>query len=182
MIRHENDLTNHRTMWLLIVQGLLANAYVAARGGGGRPVILMLSLVGILVTLSAFVMLYKSYQARGYLHFLGQEAKQGRLQEEYLPLDGWPKKRIKGWWRGVWVCRWFGKISDALEPWLFLPGLIMSMWLFILLEPWFLLHKAIVLALAAILVTLILSLFCILWVWSHGKEDERRVEESARAS
>ena len=33
MIRHENDLTNHRTMWLLIVQGLLANAYVAARGG-----------------------------------------------------------------------------------------------------------------------------------------------------
>jgi len=63
MIRHENDLTNHRTMWLLIVQGLLANAYVAARGGGGTPVILMLSLVEILVTLSAFVMLYKSYQA-----------------------------------------------------------------------------------------------------------------------
>ena len=182
MIRHENDLTNHRTMWLLIVQGLLANAYVAATGGGGRPVILMLSLVGILVTLSTFVMLYKSYQARGYLHFLGQQAKQGRLEEEYLPLEGWPKKRIKGWWREVWVCRWFGKISDALEPWLFLPGLIMSMWLFILLEPWFLLHKAIVLALAAILVTLILSLFCILWVWSHGKDNEGRAEESARAS
>ena len=182
MIRHENDLTNHRTMWLLIVQGLLANAYVAARGGEGRPVILMLSLVGILVTLSAFVMLYKSYQARGYLHFLGQEAKQGKLEEEYLPLDGWPKKRIKGWWREVWVCPWFGKISDALEPWLFLPGLIMSMWLFILLEPWILLHKAIVLALAAILVTLMLSSFCILWVWFHGKDDEGRVEEPARAS
>jgi hypothetical protein len=73
MIRHENDLTNHRTMWLLVVQGLLANAYVAARGGGGRPVILMLSLVGILVALSSFVMLYKSYQARGYLHFLGRK-------------------------------------------------------------------------------------------------------------
>jgi hypothetical protein len=73
MIRHENDLTNHRTMWLLIVQGLLANAYVAARGGLGRPVILMLSLVGIFVNLSAFVMLYKSYQARGYLHFLGRK-------------------------------------------------------------------------------------------------------------
>src|SRR6478672_10466148 len=82
MIRHENDLTNHRTMWLLIVQGLLANAYVAARGGA-TPVVLMLSLVGILVSLSAFVMLYKSYQARGYLHFLGQEAKQGRVEEEY---------------------------------------------------------------------------------------------------
>ena len=182
MIRHENDLTNHRTMWLLIVQGLLANAYVAARGGGGRPVILMLSLVGILVTLSAFVMLYKSYQARGYLHFLGQEAKQGRLQEEYLPLDGWPKKRIKGWWRDVWVCPWLAQISDALEPWLFLPTLLMSMWLFILLEPWIMLHKAIVLGLAAILVTLMLSSFCILWVWFHGKDDERRAEEPARAS
>ncbi len=30
MIRHENDLTNHRTMWLLIVQGLIANACVTA--------------------------------------------------------------------------------------------------------------------------------------------------------
>ena len=32
MIRHENDLTNHRIMWLLIVQGLIANAAVTARG------------------------------------------------------------------------------------------------------------------------------------------------------
>jgi hypothetical protein len=180
MIRHENDLTNHRTMWLLIVQGLLANAYVAARGGD-TALVLMLSLVGILVTLSAFVMLYKSYQARGYLHFLGQEAKQGRLQEEYLPLDGWPKKRIKDWWRDVWVCPWLAQASDALEPWLFLPGLIMSVWLFILLEPWIMLHKAIVLGLAAILVALMLSSFCILWVWFHGK-DEGRAEEPARAS
>ena len=28
MIRHENDVTNHRIMWLLIGQGLIANAYV----------------------------------------------------------------------------------------------------------------------------------------------------------
>jgi hypothetical protein len=69
-----------------------------------------LSLVGILVTLSAFVMLYKSYQARGYLHFLGQEAKQGRLEEEYLPLDGWPKKRIKGWWSESGSVHGLGKL------------------------------------------------------------------------
>jgi hypothetical protein len=142
----------------------------------------MLSLVGILVTLSAFVMLYKSYQARGYLHFLGQQAKQGRLQEEYLPLDGWPNKRIKEWWRDVWVCPWLAQIGDALEPWLFLPTLLMSVWLFILLEPWIMLHKAIVLGVAAILVTLMLSSFCILWVWFHGKDDEGRVEEPVRAS
>src|SRR5438045_4503552 len=27
MIRHENEVTNHRIMWLLVVQGLIANAY-----------------------------------------------------------------------------------------------------------------------------------------------------------
>ena len=31
LIRHENDVTNHRIMWLLIVQGLLLNAYVGVR-------------------------------------------------------------------------------------------------------------------------------------------------------
>ena len=83
---------------------------------------------------------------------------------------------------GVWICPWFGKISDALEPWLFLPGLIMSVWLFILLEPWILLHKAIVLAIAAILVTLSLPLFCVLWVWFHGKDNESGAERSPQAS
>jgi hypothetical protein len=73
------------------------------------------------------------------------------------------------------VCPWLAKISDALEPWLFLPSLLMSLWLFVLLEPWFLLHKAIVLGLAAILVALILSSFCILWVWIQGRDEGRVV-------
>jgi len=93
MIRHENDVTNHRIMWLLIVQGLLFNAYFSAAQGA---LIVAVPLMGTLVALSAFVMLYKSYHARGYLLFLGNEAKQGRLQEEYLSLVGWPKKRISG--------------------------------------------------------------------------------------
>jgi hypothetical protein len=182
MLRHEDDLTNHRIMWLLVVQGLLVNAYVAARGGGGRPVILVLSLVGILITLSCFVMLYRSYQALGYLHFLAQQAKQGRLAEEYLPLDGWPKNRVKDWWREVWICPWIGKISHTTEPWLFLPTILMSMWFFVLLEQQTSLHKAIVLGLAVVLVLLMLSLFCILWVWLHRTDNERRAEEPGRAS
>jgi hypothetical protein len=28
LIRHQNDVTNHRIMWFLVVQGLLINAYV----------------------------------------------------------------------------------------------------------------------------------------------------------
>ncbi|MCK7481118.1 MAG: hypothetical protein M0C28_30890 [Candidatus Moduliflexus flocculans] len=38
-------------------------------------------------------MLYKSYRARGYLLFLGQQAKQGTLPEQHLPLMGWPEKK-----------------------------------------------------------------------------------------
>src|SRR5438046_2690659 len=88
MIRHENDVTNHRIMWLLIVQGLIANAAVSA-GRESVETRSMMAGVGILVTLSAFVILYKSYQARGYLQFLGTAAKQGTLRAENLPLFGW---------------------------------------------------------------------------------------------
>jgi hypothetical protein len=129
LIRHENDVTNHRIMWLLVVQGLLVNAYVGVRedleAANG------ITVAGILVTLSAFVMLYKSYQARGYLHFLGTEAKRGKLQEQYLRLDGWPKKRIKHWRRNVWICPWLERVADLLEPYLSLPILIVSAWTFL---------------------------------------------------
>ena len=88
MIRHEDELTNHRIMWLLIGQGFIANAYVF-EGQERASADFMLPLVGILVTLSAFLMLYKSYQARGYLQFLGIQSKQGALQEDSCPLwDG----------------------------------------------------------------------------------------------
>ena len=56
MIRHENDVTNHRIMWLLIGQGLIANAYVGA-GSMREEMVTVLAPVGILVTLSAFVIL-----------------------------------------------------------------------------------------------------------------------------
>jgi hypothetical protein len=179
MIRHENDVTNHRIMWLLIGQGLLANAYVIA-GRGSATADSMLALVGILVTLSAFVMLYKSYQARGYLEFLGRQAKQGTLQEEHLPLVGWPRKRIKGWWRDVWVCPWISQAGDMLEPWLFLPSLLTFMWLFVLLRRTGL-APAIIVILTTILTAVIISVCFIVLVWSEGKEEER-TEERAQAS
>jgi hypothetical protein len=181
MIRHENDVTNHRIMWLLIGQGFIANAFVKAEGSG-QSTDLMLSLVGILVTLSAFVMLYKSYQARGYLQFLGRQAKQGRLPEQHLPLMGWPGKRINGWWRDVWVCRWIGKTGDVLEPWLFLPCLFMFMWVTALLQKWTMLGPALNLILDAILTAAIFSVYCIVLVWAQGKDEvpaEDMVEERA---
>jgi hypothetical protein len=54
MIRHENDVTNHRIMWWLIVQGLIANAAVSAGRQTGEIVTAM-PAIGILVALSAFV-------------------------------------------------------------------------------------------------------------------------------
>ncbi|HAM52368.1 MAG TPA: hypothetical protein DCP92_17355 [Nitrospiraceae bacterium] len=54
-----------------------------------------MALVEILITLSAFVMLYESCQARGYLHFLGTEAKRGTLKEEYCDSIGGQKRESR---------------------------------------------------------------------------------------
>jgi uncharacterized membrane protein len=171
MIRHENDVTNHRIMWLLIGEGFIANAYVAAKVASVSTFSL-LSVVGTLIALSAFAMLYRSYQARGYLQFLGGQAKQGMLQEEHLPLVGWPGKRIKGWWRDSWICPWFRKIRDLFEPWLLLPYIFTSMWVLVMLRAPSSRNPAVVLILGMILSAIILSAFCVVLVWSQSKEDE----------
>ena len=168
MIRHENDVTNHRIMWLLIVQGLIANAYITA-GQTRSEVVTTLGSFGILVTLSAFIILYKSYQARAYLDFLGAAAKRGTLSEEKLPLFGWPAKRIKGWRKNIWVCPWLGRAGDLLEPYFFLPGLLMLAWLFLLLRHWLALGTGPLLALGLVLVVAMLSAFCFLWVRAQEK-------------
>ena len=170
MIKHENDLTNHRIMWLLIGQGFFANAYASSKGGNEAPGFLF-PLVGILVTLSAFLMLYRSYRARTYLQFLGQQAKLGMLKEEYLPLVGWPDKRIKRWWKGVCVCPWFRKASDLLEPWLFLPSIFLYMWVITLLQQWTGLDALSKLLLASLLTAVFIAAFCIVVVWSQRKDE-----------
>jgi hypothetical protein len=175
LIRHENDVTNHRIMWLLIGQGLIANAYVGA-GSERVATVSILAPVGILVALSTFIILYKSYQARGYLEFLGREAKRGTLPEEYLPLAGWPTKRINGWRSKTWLCPWIGRTSDLLEPYFFLPALLVLAWLFLLLAHRFHLGTAPLLILSAILTVLTLSLICVVWVWRQIKEEQERQE------
>jgi hypothetical protein len=150
MIRHENDVTNHRIMWMLIGQGFIANAFVSARTQGALNDAILL-LAGILVALSAFLMLYKSYHARGYLEFLGQQAKRGGLPEADLPLTGWPRRRTKDWWRGVWARAWLGQPSDLLEPWVFLPWLFVFMWMTVLLKSKLVAGTGVALGLGALL-------------------------------
>jgi hypothetical protein len=170
MIRHENDVSNHRIMWLLIVQGLIANAAVSAGRESGE-VASALGAVGILVTLSAFVILYKSYQARGYLQFLGNEAKHGTLRDEDLPLFGWPSRRIKGWWKTVWPCPWLGHFSELLEPFFFLPTLLITAWLFVLSRQWLALNAGVLAILCAILAVVLMAVLCVVWVWWQQKDE-----------
>jgi len=171
MIRHENDVTNHRIMWLLIGQGLIANAFVSA-GSQKANIASTLAVVGILVTLSTFVILYKSYQARGYLEFLGDEAKRGVLREEDLPLFGWPSKRIKGWRKTHWVCPWLRQAGDLLEPYLFLPGLLILAWLFVLMQYHLSLERGITLVLAILLDAVMLFVVCVLWIRGEAKYEK----------
>jgi hypothetical protein len=63
MIRHENDVSNHRMMWVLVGQAFLANAYVLVKNDG-TSTHSMLGALGMLVSLSALTMLYRSYRAR----------------------------------------------------------------------------------------------------------------------
>lgn len=171
MIRHENDVTNHRIMWLLIVQGLIANAAVTAGKESGESAS-ALATVGILVTLSAFVILYKSYQARGYLQFLGNKAKQGTLREQDLPLFGWPSQRPNGWRRKVWPCPWIGKASELMEPFFFLPTLLIVAWVFVLLRQRLALGAAVLAALSAILAVAMIAVICMVWVWWQQREEK----------
>lgn len=181
LIRHENDVTNHRLMWLLIVQGLFANAFVGLQQVPHAAV--GMGAAGILVTLSAFVMLYKSYQARGYLQFLGAAAKQGRLQEEHLPLAGWPPKRIKHWRKQVWVCPWLEQAGHVLEPYLSLPGLIVFLWGCALLERLTALTSWASAGVATCLTLIVFSAFCTAWVWSERANEQECLDapEQARA-
>src|SRR5262249_9356341 len=132
----------------------------------------------ILVTLSGFFILYKSYQARGYLQFLGNEAKNGTLREQELPLFGWPAKRIKGWRRKVWACPWLEKPGDLLEPYFFLPGLLVLAWLFVLGSHQPNLDKRLLLGMCVLLTLAIFAALCIVWVWLNSKGEEERREVS----
>ena len=131
-----------------------------------------LAPVGILVTLSAFVILYKSYQARGYLQFLGNAAKTGTLPEENLPMAGWPPKRVGGWRDKVWCSPWLGRFSDLLEPYMFLPALLIAAWLFVLLRRSLTLNLGLVLGLAVVLTAFFLALLCMLWVHFQTKDEQ----------
>jgi hypothetical protein len=101
---------------------------------------------------------------------LGLQAKDGTLREEDLPLTGWPRNRIQGWRRSVWVSPWFRQSGDLLEPWLLLPFLFTSMWMLALLHTQSSLNIGIALIVGVILSAVLLAMSCIVLVWSQTKD------------
>ena len=178
MLRHENDVTNHRIMWLLIGQGLIANAYVGAKSQNADAV-LTWAAVGILITFSAFIILYKSYQARGYLRFLGDLAKRGELREQYLPMFGWPRKRIRHWRKASWLCLWLEEFSDLMDPIFTLPAVLLLAWLFVLLNFLFNFGTLATFVISLLLVAVMLAGLCVLWVHVEGRTEEEIKEDQA---
>jgi hypothetical protein len=59
-----------------------------------------------------------------------------------------------------------------MEPWLFLPGLLVCILLFILLHQWVVLNVVILSGLPILLAAMIISACCVVWVLSDGKGKE----------
>lgn len=180
LLSHEDDLTNQRLMWLLVVQGLLFNAFVPVRNVLDAAT--AICIAGTLVTFSVFESVYKAYQARGYLKFLGEQAKRGLLPEKHLRFDGWPVDRLHGWRSEVWICPWLERFGDLLDPYMTLPALLVTAWLFFLLKNWISLPPIVVAGVAVVLSGLGFCLFCVVWTWSQGMDAKASPDAPDRGS
>lgn len=118
LIKQENDLTNHRTTWLLVAQGILFAA-AATFLKIDWFLALVIATLGIVVALSIGHALENSYKSRQYLK------KQWRDRvsisefkwEDFPPLDGgYPELKPIKW----------------LFPWIFLPWAIAVAWVIII--------------------------------------------------
>ncbi|MCB9878920.1 MAG: hypothetical protein H6835_15095 [Planctomycetes bacterium] len=109
LVRQENDLTNHRTTWLLVTQGILAAA--ASSLLRERPWYAVgLGVAAVLLTLSIGHALKSSYESRRYFKSLWRKRVDDKnaKMDVVLPIDGgfpdngaiawllpWSNRRVK---------------------------------------------------------------------------------------
>jgi hypothetical protein len=112
MLRHEDELTNQRTTWLMTIQGLLFAA-MAFAWGNSPSFLYLLCAVGIAVSWSAGHALMAAERAKANLY----EWWETRGGEGYdgPPVVGWRSKQES--WK-----RW-------LRPWQVLPTIFVVAWL-----------------------------------------------------
>jgi hypothetical protein len=114
MIRHENEVTNYRTTWLLLSQTLLAAA--AGQVSKDHPfAVLLIAAVGSLVTLPIAHELCNSFRSRKHLKGLWRSRSErgGYRENDVLPVDGGFKGNSAIGW---------------LLPHRFLPPVIIAAW------------------------------------------------------
>jgi hypothetical protein len=119
LIRQENDLTNHRTTWLLVTQGILFAAASTFIKTHWFPT-LVVAVVGILAALSIGHTLSNSYKSRQYLkqEWRSKLERSGYKWEDFAPLDGG--------FPGLNPIQW-------LYPWALIPKLVMGAWALLVL-------------------------------------------------
>ena len=118
LIRHENDVSNHRTTWLMVTQGILAAATAALLKEYPWHTV-VLAIVAVLVTVSIGHSLKNSYDSRQYFKRLWQSrvTERGYSMEDVLPLDGgYPGNKAIHW----------------LLPGNFIPWVIVAAWLLLI--------------------------------------------------
>lgn len=114
LIRHENDVTNQRTTWLLVSQGILFAAASAFLRNHWFPAVVV-AVVGFVLALSIGQSLHNSYEARQNLKASWRQklGSAGYQWSDFPPLDGGVP--------GVTVIKW-------LFPWMVIPRIFMLAW------------------------------------------------------
>lgn len=112
MIRHENDLMNHRISWLLTLEGLLLAALgFAWDKTDARNLIYVFCIIGGVVSASSWRVLGGADKAIIRLYIWWDANKS----------QGYAGPGVAGFWRESW---W-----DILLPWRVLPFLFIIAWL-----------------------------------------------------
>ena len=119
ILRHENEVTNHRLTWLIATQAIMFAASAEFLKSYLFPTI-VICLVGILTTWSFAYALISSFESRQHMRKLWQmRLKDNDLStENFPPLDG----AYSGNDSKVW-----------LLPWFFVPKLRLAAWVLLLI-------------------------------------------------
>ena len=115
LIRHENELTNNRLVWLLTFQSLLFAGISFADKAGEAPIQIAIPIVGLVTAVPFAYSLILSSEARTHLRELWQEKMRNypEMTKNMAPIDGSvPYARRISW----------------LNPWSFVPWVLVVAW------------------------------------------------------
>jgi fatty acid desaturase len=123
MIRHENEVTNHRFTWFLVIQGVLLTAAASFWDKHWAP-FFAVAILGIVTTISTFYSLRLSGQARSHLrdkYNAKLDLYPEEKKEEFPPIAG-DIPGSKGW---PWA-----------NPWILIPWVVVGTWILLLVFQW----------------------------------------------